>query len=354
MIKPLLTLALCACVVACGGGSSPPDPATSAEPTTPSPTATPGTPSPTPTPTLPSSVPTPSYAVGSAELGGWNTLQTARVLCGFGALRQDTRLDAAALAHARYLTTASMTSGESLLSHYETDRSNRYYTGYYPWDRSAAQDYGDQVAEILEATVWQFDARDPPIFPDLQTRGANSMLSLMNTVYHLMGAMYEGADIGFGADLQIAANGDNRREEFRFGALNGYESQRLQLGSGKLATYPCEGSQNIPNYFVPANESPNPFPAMIDPSQTVGPPIYLKVDAGQVLRVSASSIGNSAGQVPTTVLTHATDPQREIGTHETFVVPDRALLPNTTYQVSLGGSIDGKPFTRSFTLRTGP
>lgn len=350
MFKPLLLVISCAGLVACGGGSSSSDapaPPASTSPTTPTEVTAPA-----PVPTVPTSAPAPSYPAGSAELGGWNTLQAARVLCGFGAVRQDPRLDAAALAHARYLTAASIRSGDSVLSHFETDRSNRYYTGYAPWDRTAAQDYGNQVAEILEATVWQYDVRNPPQFPDLQTRGADSMRSLMNTVYHLVGAMYEGVDIGFGADLQTAVDGNSRREEFRFGALNGYQTQRVTLGAGKLATYPCEGSQAIPTRFVPADESPNPFPALAS-GQSVGPPIYLKVDAGQVLRISASSISSEGDSVPTQVLTHANDPQRELGAHEAFVVPSRALLPNTSYRVILSGSIDAQSFSRSFTLRTG-
>jgi hypothetical protein len=271
-------------------------------------------------------IPSASYAAGSAELGAWNVLQQARVLCGFGALRQSTQLDAAEKAHAQYLTSASMSTGESLLSHYETDRSNTYYTGYYPWDRSRYQGYGTQVAEILEATVWSYDVRNPPTFPTLQQRGEASMLSLMTTVYHLIGAMYEGTDVGFGTDIRTAADGNNRREEYRFGSLSGYQTQRVALGSGKLATYPCEGSSNIPVSFVPANETPNPFPAMTS-SQRVGPPIYLKVDAGQVLKLDAASILGAGVTVPNTMLLQTNDPHQVIDANEAFVVPNQVLSP---------------------------
>jgi hypothetical protein len=299
------------------------------------------------------SIPASTYAADSAELGGWMVLQQARVLCGFGELTQNTRLDAAALSHSRYLNSISIASGTSELSHYETVTSNPYYTGYNPWDRTSSRGYGTQVAEILEATVWDYDTSNPPTFPTLKERGASSMLSLLNTVYHLTGAMYEGADVGFGADIQTAATGTARREEYRFGSLNGYQTRRITLGAGQFATYPCQGSTNIPPVFVPANESPNPFPSMTSSSQTVGPPIYIKADAGQVLTVTTHSLSKSGVAVPTLLMDKANDPHREVGANEAFVVPTSALSPYSTYQVNVTGTLNGTRFTRSFTMSTG-
>lgn len=345
MLIRYLPFGLLVLLSACGGGSSETPAPTSASPT-PAPTVVT-----TPTPAV--TIPTAAYAAGSAELGAWNVLQQARVLCGFGALRHNPLLDAAEKAHARYLTSVSVNTGESVLSHYETDRSNSFYTGYYPWDRAKFQGYGTQVAEILEATVWNYDVRNPPAFPTLQQRGEASMLSLMTTVYHLSGAMYEGTDVGFGTDIQTVADGNNRREEYRFGSLNGYQTERITLGRGRLATYPCEGSNNIPVSFVPANETPNPFPVMTRDSETLGPPIYLKVDTGQVLKLTAASLNAAGQEVTTSLLTQSNDPHQVIDANEAFAVPIKALNPNTSYQVNLNGSIDGVPFSRSFTLRTG-
>lgn len=305
-------------------------------------------------PTLTLPIPASSYLTGSAELGGYTVLQQARVLCGFGELKQNIQLDAAAQNHARYLTSVSISSGDSVLSHYEDTQTDPYYTGYNPWDRTEATGYGNQVAEILEASVWDFDTRNAPVFPTPAERGANSMRSLLNTVYHLTGAMYEGADVGFGADLQTVSTGTtSRREEYRFGSLNGYQAGRLSLGAGQLATYPCQGSSNIPPEFVPANESPNPFPTMTSSGDKLGPPIYLKVDAGQVLRVTSGRVSQNGVSVPATLLTASNDPHQELGRHEAFVIPNSALTPYATYQVDLAGTINGTPFSRSFAMSTG-
>ncbi|PJC13851.1 MAG: hypothetical protein CO066_07230 [Comamonadaceae bacterium CG_4_9_14_0_8_um_filter_60_18] len=343
----LLTLSLTLGLLACGGGgdASPP---TNTEPASIASVAV--------------TIPPSSYAPSSAELGGYKTLQTARVLCGFGALRQDTHLDAAALNHARYLTSESIATGASLLSHLETNRANSSYKGYAPWDRTRhpSQFYGDQVAEILESTTWDYDVANPPVFPTLEQRGTSSMINLLNTVYHLQGALFDGLDVGFGADLRTVVNGTSRREEYRFGSLNGFQTQYQIFGAGQVATYPCQGSANVPTLFAPAYESPNPFPSMTSTLQVVGPPIYIKADAGQVLTLTSSSISSAGVAVPTTVLTQANDPARDsrgnpfIGRHEAFVVPTVALAPNTVYQVSLAGTVNGWAFNRSFTLRTEP
>lgn len=143
---------------------------------------------------------TASYQSGQAELGAWNVLQEARTLCSFGVLTRNTKLDAAAFSHAKYLVDLSIATGVSTISHLETS-GDPGFTGIYPWDRALYQGYNYlALAEILEATVWEYTS--PPSFPTMEERGANSMRSLLNTVYHLSGAMYDGADVGFGAYMK--------------------------------------------------------------------------------------------------------------------------------------------------------
>lgn len=347
---PALTAALAISLVACGGGAATPNAEITAKPAILTVVA------PTQTITIPAS----TYPANSVEQGAWTILQQGRVLCGFGALTQNPNLDKAAANHSRYLNSISLASGTSVLSHEETITTDPFYKGFNPWDRTLAtgQVYGDQVAEILEATVWDYDSRNPPIFPSLQQRGANSMRSLMNTVYHLTGAMYHGPDVGLGADIQdVSRGGTSRREEYRFGSLNGFQNSSIVLGRNVLATYPCDGSANIPIAFKPDSESPNPFPNMA-PGAAIGPPIYLKVDSGQRLTLSVNSVRGGGVNVPTLVLTHGNDP--EIGLNEAFVVPAVALQANTSYEVTLSGKItlegqvNGFEFTRSFTMITEP
>jgi len=304
-----------------------------------------------------------SYQPGQAELGAWTVLQNARTLCNFGSVTRNTQLDAAALSHAKYLVDLSFATGNSIVSHLET-LGVPGFTGIYPWDRAVYQGYNYQgLAEILEATVWDYSSA--PSFPTMESRGADAMRNLLNTVYHLSGAMYEGSEVGLGAYMQTnQINGSTWREEFRFGALNAYRSghPRVTLGAGKVATFPCQGSSNIPPAFAPADESPNPFFGTAYANALVGPPIYLKADAPQVLTVNpiSSSITQNGTAVPFTVLNSSNDPNIDqvnnrpyIGSHEVFVVPTTTLTPNTSYQVTLNGTINSVPFTRTFTMATG-
>jgi hypothetical protein len=300
-----------------------------------------------------------SYLPGSAELGAWNVLSNARNVCGFDGtdplvkLTRNIQLDAAALNHSKYLVYLSFNTGTSVLSHDET-LGLRGFTGENAGVRAVAQGYKYlALAEILSATLWDYSTQ--PSFPTMQERGTSAMRGLLNTVYHLSGAMNDGADVGLGAYMEThPLTATTWREEFRFGALNGYDNttRRIKLEAGTVVTYPCAGSGDVPTAFFPATESPNPFPTMTLPTDKVGPPIYLKVDAGQVLKVTSSSVSLNSVPVSTTMLTATNDAY--IDTNEVFVVPNAALLPNTDYQIVLSGTVDNTPFSRSFTMHTGP
>jgi hypothetical protein len=292
-----------------------------------------------------------SYVPGSAEHGAFTVLQTARTQCGFGAVTRNTQLDAAALAHAKYMVDLSFATGTPVLSHTEAP-GVAGFTGADLGDRAIHQGYiYGAVAEILEATSWDYGTQQS--FPTMEARGASSMLNLMNTVYHLSGAMYEGRDVGMGAFMDTKKiTGTTWREEYRFGALVGYRhtASPIVMGAGQIATYPCAGITNIPPRFAPADESPNPFP---NSAQLVGPPIYVKVDDGQVLHNVIGTVNRNGVNVSTIVLTASNDPNSEILANEVFVIPSSQLLPNSTYQVNLSGSIGALPFTRSFSFSTG-
>jgi hypothetical protein len=303
------------------------------------------------TPTSSTGTTVATYVPGSAELGAFNALQTARTQCGFGTVTSNRQLDAAALAHAKYMVDLSFASGTSVISHTETP-GVAGFTGADLGARAIYQGYiYGALAEILEATY--FDYGTQQTFPTMAERGASSMRNLMNTVYHLSGAMYEGRDVGMGAYMNtIKINSTTWREEYRFGALVGYRHtvSPIVLGAGQIATYPCAGTSNIPTSFSPADESPNPFP---NSAQLVGPPIYIKVDDGQVLNNVTGTVSRNGVSVATIVLTVNNDPNSEVFANEVFVIPSSPLIANSTYQVALSGSVGAVPFTRNFSFSTG-
>lgn len=291
------------------------------------------------------------YIPGSAEAGAFNALQLARTQCGFGAVTRNTQLDAASLAHAKYMVDLSFATGTSIISHTET-LGVAGFTGVDLGARAIYQGYVyGALAEILEATY--FDYSTQQTFPTMTERGASSMRNLLNTVYHLSGAMYEGRDVGMGAYMNtVKISSTTWREEYRFGALVGYRhtSSPIVLGAGQIATYPCAGITNIPPSFTPAEESPNPFP---NSTQLVGPPIYVKVDDGQVLNNVIGTVSRNGVNVSTIVLTANNDQNSEVLANEVFIIPSSPLVANSTYQVNLSGSVGAVPFTRNFSFSTG-
>jgi hypothetical protein len=321
-----------------------------------------------------------TYVPESAELGAFNALQTARTDCGFGAVTRNAQLDAASLAHAKYQVDLSFASGISMVSHDETP-GVAGFTGRNHGLRAEYQlYYYSALAEIIEGTY--FDYTTAQTFPTMEQRGANSMRNLMNTVYHLSGAMYDGADVGMGAYMRTEKiTSTTWREEYRFGSLIGYRppASAVVLGTHVVATYPCAKTINVPTYFIPAEESPNPLvpnpfetaPSMAGRdftlrSEKVGPPIYLKVDANHTLTISSYSITQNSTPIPAVLLTIANDPNTYPGTshpyiesNEAFVVPSFPLVAGKDYTVNVSGTIDAGtinsfnfPVT-SFTFTTG-
>jgi hypothetical protein len=247
----------------------------------------------------------------------------------------------------------------------DTGLNNPFYRGVYPWDRTSALGYGTEVGEIIEASVWP--SSNPSALPSAEVRGAESMRNLINTVYHLIGGMYEGSDVGFGADTMPTARGTT---EARFGSLNGFHTSTLSIGTNTLASYPCDKAINVPSTFVPAQESPNPGigptgARLACPGQRMGPPIYLKVDYPQVLSLPSISptLASGGSLVPTTFFTSVNDLHCEVGRNEVFVVPSAPLAPSTSYRFSVNGTIGQTnfqgtvvstgPFTQSSTFTTG-
>ena len=281
-----------------------------------------------------------------------------RQACGFGLLQQDSRLDAASAAHAKYLTDLSISQSINWTGHGE-DATKPGFTGAGPWDRALAAGFpNNRVAEILNAlsTLHATSASDQ--FAMNEAQGAGSMRSLISTVYHLVGAMTAGRAGGVGsahASGPFTTPGYSL-EVFRFGALIGDPNNNLQkLGTGTIATYPCAAATHASASWAPATESPNPFADVTSTAVFYGTPVYLKVDAPSVLIVTSASIARPDGSlVAARQVTKATDPAGEVGANEFFVVPTAALVVGTTYSVAAAGTVDGVAFTKTFTFTPAP
>lgn len=348
-MKALSTILICAAagvVVACGGGgggngdsgtASPP----AAEAPADGPAALGGT--------LQATAGAPTYAAGSGERAAFDYLQGVRTHCGFGALNQNARLDTASLAHVNYLLQESSATTLTV-GHVETP-TNPFFTGALPQDRAAAAGYGGNVSEILSAKVRTFVTADPGEEPTDAEFGLLAMRGLLNTVAHLSDALNGARSIGLADNARNFSSMQGgfalTTVQYRFGALLGAQEGTQSLGPGNVAHYPCAATQDAEYAFAPATEIPNPFPAITDTAALVGPPIYLRADAGALLKVDGYSLSTSGGS-PVPVRTDASPIQG----HEFFMVPRAPLQPATVYTVHFKGSANGQAFDRTFSFRT--
>ncbi|HHV69351.1 MAG TPA: CAP domain-containing protein, partial [Ochrobactrum intermedium] len=292
--KHLAITALTTAILAgCGGGGS-----DSSGPSTPMP--------PVGAPDLQTSVPAPNYSASSQELAAWNVLQQARDACGFGLLVQDSRLDAAAMAHANYLKL------NNSLGHSET-AGQPGFTGATPRARATAQGFNDEVGESVAGGS---DAK-------------SAMIALLSMPYHMRGSLDSYRSMG------LSSNGTALVVEHGMGANNSSQKH----GSGVVANYPCEGAGNVAAQW--GGEVPNPFP---DLQPVRGTTVLLKSDRGSTLTISSFSITRvlTGTSLSFRSLTKQNDINGAMQANEFAATPIDPLAVGETYSVSYQGTLDGK------------
>lgn len=301
--KHLAVTALTAAILAgCGGGGS-----DSSGPSTPTP--------PVGAPDLQTSVPAPTYAPTSEELAAWNVLNQAREACGFGLLAQDSRLDAAAKAHANYMQLNNATGHDEA-----TGRPG--FTGASPQDRARAQGFNDGVGESIA----------------YGSSGKSEMMALLSAPYHMKLSLGSYHFVGF------AAHGGALVVEHGVGA-NG---RAQKLGTGVVANYPCEAAKNVPAQW--AGENPNPYP---DLPPVLGTSVLLRADRGSTLSVTnfAMTRASTGASVSFRFLTKQNDKNGLMFENEYIATPVEPLAVGETYSVSYQATLDGKPVSKSFTFK---
>ncbi len=299
----------------------------------------------------------PSTYTGSL-LQAYNFLSSSLANCGFGALRQDPNLDAAAANHAAYV---AQNLREGYYPHLETP-GKAGFTGVEYWDRQAAAGYRGLPAGEVEATIaLDFSTAHKPI----NTSDIEAFAPLTN-IRHLLNAPYHGMSMLLGVqDVGLASRFNWKGTVAVEGAGAVVVSMGKRSPNGQqpsdpdaVRTYPCEGSTDVAyeltGEWVPdgnlapgRNVGANPF----------GTTIYAVGQPGSTISIqSANVIELSTGQsVPIyEIRNRANDPNRHVhpGPHMAYILLDRRLNPGQHYQVSMSGTINGKPYTRQFTYTT--
>lgn len=326
----LSALVLASVLAACGGGGAD----QSAGPVTPEPTT------PVATASMVTTVSTPAYAEGSEELAAFHRLNAERLHCGFGALKQDARLDQAALAHADWMLI------HNRQTHYEDPLNALGFTGVYPWDRAMHAGYPSSV--VGEGITFGLEGTQV-------NRGERGIRELLAGAYHAIGLLKPMRDVG----ISVRTGADVGRStlvvptEIVMGAAEGFQ---LQTTDG-VVTYPCEGSTGVESDL--GWEEPNPVPGRHLQTQPLGSAIVVMVRYGHTLILTSADmvrVSDSQQVVMRAPVTGAADPNGLLvnDPHIGYVIPESPLNPGTAYRVTLRGTNNGTSFERTFTFRTGP
>ena len=287
-----------------------------------------------------------TYSPGSEELAAFNLLNYERNRCGFGLLRQNAQLDAAAKSHGDYQIL------NDVVSHVE-ETGKPGFTGVTPSDRIVAKNYLGAGGVTDEIVGYKGTA-------DKTGLGASSIRGLLNAPYHLRGLVggYREIGVSVRSSTDLASSGTPSVYLQINAAYKTSEGPQL-TGSNDVNTYPCEGTTGV-NYQL-RNETPNPVPNRDLSVNPLGSVVYMAVRVGNTLVLTNTSmIDVSTGQAvplrpPVTATSDPYAPCQEgcFKSHQAYVAADGPLQKNAAYQVLINGTNNGTAFSRVFTFTTG-
>lgn len=355
-LNTLLAAVTIAALTACGGGgggdaASPSAPSSPSNPTAPTAPATPSAPANVVANegTLKATAGPSTYAAESYEADAYAALNRLRHASGAGYLSQDAKLDVAAAAHAKYLTT-NQTGG------HEQDPSNTDFYGTSPYYRvtKAGFDAG-LVGEAVGGA-------------GRNGNGWDCVFGLMNSVYHSAVLLSQTTTfgIGFGTDgagsplcvINVATTSNERNVQV--------------APAGSLVAYPYAGQSDVRETFWVAFETPRPS-ATLFPNMTTGTPVIVNVKNADFVNFQAAGtlaavvttfeMKDADGNiVPAAILADPALTGSGVTLHRdsllsqgfAVLVPLSPLAFNATYTVTFSATLKtgGAPLTKTWSFTT--
>ncbi len=277
----------------------------------------------------------------------FDLLNSERARCGFGQLRQNTRLDAAAAGHANYLV------ANGPVGHIQT-LGAPFFTGATPVDRARAANYSSNSAFTIAEQIMFLQTSSGSAATSM---GSKSIRGLLNAPYHAVGMLSGYRDVGMAMQSGDHPSADGMLNVFVMnpGLVSTESSQMLALDASDVLTYPCNGSTDIE--FELRGESPNPVPGRDLQAQPLGTSIMIAVKEGQTLRISTATMVNMSTNTSIVLrppVISDNDPHAMFKPNQGYVAADSPLTPNTEYSVTIMGSNNGEAFTKAFRFTTKP
>ena len=284
-----------------------------------------------------------TYAALSEEAFAFDLLNAERSRCGFGTLKANTQLNAAAKAHADYQLINNLDSHFEDASLYPNG-----FTGADPNARVLFQGYtnADRVGDLYSRRI------------NSSTKvghGLRGVRNLLAAPYHLSSVVSLYRDVGISVRSNTDVASSNPAVVFQTNlAYKNAEGPQLQAGD-EVITYPCEGSSGLNRQM--AAETPNPVPGRNLATSPLGPSIYVQLREGNVLTITrATMTQKSSGAVILlrTPVTSTNDVHGIYKSHQGMLTADAPVAVNSEFNVLIEGTNNGVAFTpKSFMFTTG-
>jgi len=287
---------------------------------------------------------TPTYAQGSIQLAMFNQVNAYRQQCGFPAVQQNTLLDQAAQNHAQYMVDNGNKPTDSEV------QGNPGFTGVSYQDRATYVGWPTASYATGGTTGWyNYDYTTNTAGTLTNTQWGQALVnSWASGVYHQALIDWPFNVMGFGVStttsqsFQLALASESI-------AFDWSNPNDISANAAPL-TFPCQGVTGIP--YGLAGEVPMPPNTS---SKGFGTPISVIGRLNDTVILTSATLVNTATgeQITLNILNASNDPNKLLPNYQASAYPASPLAPNTTYQANLSGTINGTPFTRTFTFTTG-
>ncbi len=266
-------------------------------------------------------------------------LNRIRVKLGLPPVAANTSLQAASLAHARYVVDNwSLYSGGSVSIHEETNPALAGFTGQWPWTRDQGFGFGAPSGEVMAESTEPLTAHQ-------------AISSLMDTIWHRLGMLSPQTNL-------IGVGLTNR-------TVSAFVMDVGLAGTGKapaVTEYPYPGQIGVGTTFY--GEDPNPLQGKTT-ATTAGYPITMSFNEADVksVQVSSATLSDSAGPVPaweyddhTWTDANPTYSGVTMG-NSVALIAQTPLQPATTYTVQIQGTLQmasgpSQPFDQEWAFTT--
>jgi hypothetical protein len=275
-------------------------------------------------------VTTPQYTANSAQQAIFATLNQYRQQCGFPALTENTLLDAASLNHAKY-TAQNNVAGDSESS------SNPGFTGATYAVRAANVGFPSSSVAVagVSNNFWTTPALTEAEY------GQNLLNGWISGVYHIAVATWPVTQVGIGYTETPFSGAPQAWASLTIANLQPAISNGPQ-------TFPCQGTTGVP--YKALGEIPTPP----NTSGAWGTPVAVVGNPQDTIVMQSGKMTDTSGTViALQVLDSAKDPNKLLLAYEGVAYPATPLSPNTSYTVTLTGTINGTAFSRTFSFTTG-